>query len=313
MAPLCSAYDRELAIGLDRSCLFLPVIRSPVCDPVRVPAPLEKCFCIGVDWVVYDLACRTDFYHFALTHNGYTIRDVINHREVMAHEHVSEAEFILQVFKEVQDLRLNGHVERGGWFITDQELRVQGQCSGDANALSLTTGEGMRVAAQVSGRQADQIYQFPNAGCLTEAIAHAVDDQRLLQDFVEGASWVEGRERILKDDLRAFAVLEEFFLIKPLNVTRTLFRCVGDFAACEWKRTQHSQRCSCFSGAGLSHDAKAFTSAYGQRDVVERGGHASAFFAAQVLEREGFADAFQFDQRGSPESMRFADRMWVQI
>ena len=57
----------------------------------------------------------------------------------MSDEQVGQAEFAPQVQEQVQDLRLDGDVERRDRLVADDELRTQRQSPGDADALALTT------------------------------------------------------------------------------------------------------------------------------------------------------------------------------
>ena len=69
-----------------------------------------------------------------------------HHREVVADEEVGEPELLLQVLEQVDDLRLDRDVERGDRLVADDELRVERQRPGDADALALAAGELVRVA-----------------------------------------------------------------------------------------------------------------------------------------------------------------------
>ena len=48
------------------------------------------------------------------------------------------AQFFLQIADELQDLRLDGHIQCGGRLIADQDLRVAGHRNGDDDALAHT-------------------------------------------------------------------------------------------------------------------------------------------------------------------------------
>ena len=57
------------------------------------------------------------------------------------------AELALQVEDQVEDLRLDGDVERGGRLVGDQHLRIAGERHGDHRALAHAAGELMRIFA----------------------------------------------------------------------------------------------------------------------------------------------------------------------
>ena len=80
-------------------------------------------------------------------------RDVLHHGEVVGDEQVGEAELALQVLQQVEDLRLDRHVERRDRLVADDELRLERERAGDADALALPAGEFVRIAQRVLGRR----------------------------------------------------------------------------------------------------------------------------------------------------------------
>ena len=53
--------------------------------------------------------------------------------------------FFLQITDQLQDLRLNGNVQRRCWLVTDQNFRMAGNRDSDNNSLSHTTGKFVRI------------------------------------------------------------------------------------------------------------------------------------------------------------------------
>ena len=70
---------------------------------------------------------------------------------------------LLQVFEQVDHLRLDRHVERRHRLVADDQLGAHRQRAGDADALALAAGEFVRVAAHVVGVQADGFEQLDDA------------------------------------------------------------------------------------------------------------------------------------------------------
>jgi hypothetical protein len=58
---------------------------------------------------------------------------------------------LLQVLQQVDDLRLDRDVERRDRLVADDELGLDGERAGDADALALAAGELVRAAAHVVG------------------------------------------------------------------------------------------------------------------------------------------------------------------
>ena len=90
--------------------------------------------------------------------------DVLDHRQVVRDEQVGEAELLLQVLEQVDDLRLDRHVERRDRLVADDQLRLDRERARDADALALAAGELVRIAAHVIGLQADGLQQLRRRG-----------------------------------------------------------------------------------------------------------------------------------------------------
>ncbi len=120
----------------------------------------------------------------------------------MGDEQIRQAQLITQVEQELQQLGLHGDVERAGDFVADDELGVERQRAGDADALTLPAGELMRVAAQHGGVQLDSAHdvcgQVLPAGF---AVAQAVHLHDLGQHAADGEPRIERGVRVLEDDL----------------------------------------------------------------------------------------------------------------
>ena len=67
----------------------------------------------------------------------------------------AELNSLLQVLQQVEDLRLHGHVERGGRLVGDQQLRVVDQRHRDHRALAHAAGELVRVVVDAAVRLRD--------------------------------------------------------------------------------------------------------------------------------------------------------------
>ncbi len=135
----------------------------------------------------------------------------IHHRDAMAHaldnrhvvrdEEVREAELRLQVEQEVDDLRLNGHVQGGDRLVGDDDSGIQCKRASDGDTLALAAREFMRIALRVIRRQAD-VLQEPRDALLGFAPPRdAVHVERLGDREADGEARIEGGERILEDHL----------------------------------------------------------------------------------------------------------------
>ena len=129
---------------------------------------------------------------------------------------VGEAEPLLQLLHQVQDLRLHRDVERRGRLVADQELRLAGQRPGDRDALALTTGEFVRVAVVMLRGQADLLHQGQD---LVSHIVAAGQAEALLAEWQklpsgDGAAIIgrieEGASRtVLETELAGERILDD--------------------------------------------------------------------------------------------------------
>jgi hypothetical protein len=78
-------------------------------------------------------------------------------------EEVAEALLVLEAAEQVDDLRLHRDVEGRHRFIADDQAGVERQGAGDADALALATGEFVRIAPGMFGRQPDDFQQLTPA------------------------------------------------------------------------------------------------------------------------------------------------------
>src|SRR5262249_15120480 len=87
----------------------------------RLSVRMKRC---GVE-----VACGRNLNDLAEIHHRYARADVLDDREVVRNEDVGQAELLLQLLKQVDDLRLDRHVERRYRLVADDELRRHGKCA----------------------------------------------------------------------------------------------------------------------------------------------------------------------------------------
>ena len=125
-----------------------------------------------------------------------------HHRQIVRDEQVGQPEPLLQVEQQVQDLRLDRDVERRDRLVGHDELGVQRQRAGDADALALAAGELVRDSGRWStARSPTSSSSSPRAPAALGAVAHAVDQQRLADDVADRHARVERGVGVLEDHL----------------------------------------------------------------------------------------------------------------
>ena len=75
---------------------------------------------------------------FAEIHDENLFRDVLDDGQVVRNEHISKPDLLLQIFQKIDDLRLNGYVQRGNGLVADDELGLYRQSARNADSLPLT-------------------------------------------------------------------------------------------------------------------------------------------------------------------------------
>src|ERR1700733_14143339 len=87
-----------------------------------------------------------------------------DHGEVVADEEIGKAELVLQVAHQIEDLRLDRHIERRGRLVPDDEFGFRRQRARNRDTLSLAAGKFVRVLPTIVGVETDQAEQLADAG-----------------------------------------------------------------------------------------------------------------------------------------------------
>ena len=107
---------------------------------------------IGVLRPLQQLGAGAALHHPAAIEHDDLVGDVGDHAEIVADEQDRHAELGLQVLHQLEDLRLDGDVERGGRLVGDQHRRPADQRHGDHGALAQAAGELEREEAAPPAR-----------------------------------------------------------------------------------------------------------------------------------------------------------------
>jgi hypothetical protein len=81
-----------------------------------------------------------------------SIGDIGDHAHVMGDQHDAGAALGDQLFHQVEDLRLDGHVQRRGRLVGDQDVGPADQRDGDHDALAHAAGQLERILGQAPVR-----------------------------------------------------------------------------------------------------------------------------------------------------------------
>ena len=88
-----------------------------------------------------------------------------DHAEIVRDDDQRDVELARQILHQLEDLRLDGDVERGGRLVGDDELRIAGEPDRDHHALAHAAGELVRILLEpaLGVGDADQLQQLERA------------------------------------------------------------------------------------------------------------------------------------------------------
>jgi hypothetical protein len=109
---------------------------------------------IGMSGMIKHLLGRATFDDTAEIHDGDLIRQVLDNPQIVSDEKIRQSQVSLELGKEVEDLGLHGDVKCTGGLVADEEVRLDGEASRNADALPLATRELVRIAVYHRGIEA---------------------------------------------------------------------------------------------------------------------------------------------------------------
>ena len=162
---------------------------------------------VGVQRVGKNVVGLAVLHQIAQVHNADSVGDMLDDGQIVGDEKIRQVALFLQGFQQVDDLRLNGDVQRGDRLVADDELGVQGQRTGNADTLALAAGELVRIAGLVVGLQAAVVHDLVNIVIELVLRHKVVLAHGLADDLADGQTRGQAGERVLEDDLHLGAQL----------------------------------------------------------------------------------------------------------
>src|SRR6202051_4127560 len=93
-------------------------------------------------------------------HDGHALADMLDDRQIMGDEEISQPQLLLQVLQEIDDLGLDRYIQRRHRLVADDQFGFDRERTRDADALALTAGKLVRMAAHVIRLQPDGLEQM---------------------------------------------------------------------------------------------------------------------------------------------------------
>jgi len=125
-------------------------------------------------------------------HDGDSFADEADDVEIVRNEEISNPKFLAKIQQQVHNLCLDRDIERAQRLITNDEVRFESECSGNAYPLTLPPAEFVRVARHAIRAKSYLVEQLSNERfAFGNGLADIVDNERFGNDLFDGHSGVE--------------------------------------------------------------------------------------------------------------------------
>ena len=194
----------------------------------------------------------------------------------MGDEHHRGAKLFSHAVDELQDLRLDGDVERRGGLVADEQLRLAGERHGDHDALAHAARQLVRVALEdLLGRGDAHELDHLEGARVGVGLAHlGVVHEDALADLVAGAhDRVERGHGLLEDHADLVAAVGAHLVARELGevCARQLDRAVGDLGGRRRQKAHDRQGRHRLAAAALAHDGERLALAHLERQARDGG------------------------------------------
>ena len=141
-------------------------------------------------------------HHLAAPHHDDFARQRPHDPQIMRNEQIGEVATALQVAQQIDDLRLDRHVQGRRRLVEHHEARIERHRARNGDALALAAGELVRIAIERRwiepgvGERA-----FHDAAPLGGVHLRPLRDQPLLDDLGHRHAWAKRTIRVLENDL----------------------------------------------------------------------------------------------------------------
>lgn len=192
-------------------------------------------------------------------HQGHLMRHAGHHAQVVRDQQQAQAPLALQVLEQVQDLRLDGDVERGGRLVGDQEVGLRRQRHRDHDPLLLTAGEPERVLVDAALGLGDADAAQPVDGLLPGRLAaqRRVRLDRLDDLRADLHHRIQAGARLLEDHADAPAAhVAHARLAQVEQVLAVEFQPAAGDAAVVGQQPHQGERRHALAAAGFPHQGE---------------------------------------------------------
>ncbi len=198
-----------------------------------------------------------------------------------------------QFAHQIEDLRLDGDVERGGRFVGDQQLRIAGQRDCDHRALAHAARQIVRIFVEAFFRRGNFDARQQIDGPFPRLLRRqtAVADEHLGDLIADRQAGVERGHRLLEDHGQPVAAQIAHVVIGKLKqIAAVEHHRAVDLGVFRQQAHQRERR-DALAAAGFADDAESGSERDGEIDLIDCMRHAAAVAV------EGDAQAGNVDQR----------------
>ena len=236
--------------------------------------------------VIVDLVGGADLYDVAGVHHGHPVGNVGHDAQVVGDHDDGQVVFGPQLLEQLQNLSLNGHIQRGGGLVTDQDLRAAGHRNGDHHALTHAAGELVGVLLKTHFRVRDahvpQVFQCSGSGL--GALQALVQGHGLQNLVADGFQRVQAGHGVLHDHGN-FAAPDAQPVLFGFQAGQAHRLCAGGRAVVDGaagdgaigvQQAHETLGEHALAGAGLAHDGQHFAPVQVQVDAADGVQHPAA-------------------------------------
>ncbi|MNQ36143.1 hypothetical protein D3C85_496580 [compost metagenome] len=207
-------------------------------------------------------------------HDTYAMRNSLHKVQIVADQQQRHAQAGLQFLEQFEDFQLNGHVQRGGRLVGDQQFRLVGQGHGDHHPLTLAAGQfvGQGLEALVRLGDADHLQQFQGAFGRDLAAQALVDAQHLVDLLFDRVQRIERGHRLLEDHRNPVAAnVANGFFFQVQQVLPGIFDGAGRMPREGVGQQAQDRMCGDrFTGTALADQGQGFTALDVEADAFDR-------------------------------------------
>ncbi len=140
-------------------------------------------------------------HHAAAVHHHHLVRDFRHHAEIMGDEQDGHADIALQPAHQIENLRLDRHVQRRGRLVGDQQGRAAAQRHRHHDALAHAAGQLVRIFPRPAFRRRNPHHPQHGDGGLPRRAGRQllVQHDRFGDLVAHGEDRVQRRHRLLED------------------------------------------------------------------------------------------------------------------